>query len=80
MGGSLLRFSFLAALAFLTRETTTSPEGNASRANASRGDAVTETTAHRLAQAFRGIKVDDVAPRLQKEFFDRMVKLAPPKS
>jgi creatinine amidohydrolase len=54
-------------------------EGNASRANAARGDVVTKAEAHRLALAIRAIKADSVGPRLQREFFDRMVKLSPSK-
>jgi creatinine amidohydrolase len=54
-------------------------EGNAARANAARGDVVTKAEAHHLAQAIRAIKQDEVAPRLQREFFDRMVRLSPPK-
>lgn len=55
-------------------------EGNASRASAARGDAITKAEAHRLALAIRAIKADSVGPRLQREFFDRMVKLTPPKN
>jgi creatinine amidohydrolase len=54
-------------------------EGNAARANAARGDVVTKAEAHRLALAIRAIKQDEVGPRLQREFFDRMVRLSPPK-
>jgi len=54
-------------------------EGNAARATAARGQAATKAMAQRLAGDFRAIKQDEVAPRLQREFFDRAAKPAPPK-
>jgi creatinine amidohydrolase len=54
-------------------------EGNATRANAARGDVITKAEAHHLALAIRAIKQDSVGPRLQREFFDRMVRLSPPR-
>jgi creatinine amidohydrolase len=53
--------------------------GNAARANAARGQAATSAMAHHLAEDFRAIKQDEVAPRLQREFFERVARLAPPK-
>lgn len=44
--------------------------GDASGATAARGTASMEYAAAQLAQALRAIKADEVAPRLQKEFFD----------
>lgn len=46
-------------------------QGDAAGSNALRGDAITKSTAQRLAEAFRAIKADDVSPRLQKEFFEK---------
>jgi creatinine amidohydrolase len=45
--------------------------GDASGATAARGAAMTQYAASRLAVALRAIKADQVAPRLQKEFFER---------
>jgi len=45
--------------------------GDASGATAARGTALVDFTAERMAAAIRAIKADQVAPRLQKEFFDR---------
>jgi len=44
--------------------------GDSVGANAARGDAMMKSTAERLAAAIRAIKADQIAPRLQKEFFD----------
>ena len=45
--------------------------GDASGATAARGTALVDFTAERMAAAIRAIKADQVAPRLQKEFFDK---------
>jgi creatinine amidohydrolase len=54
-------------------------EGNATKATAARGEAATQAMAQRLAEDFRAIKQDEAAPRLQREFFESVAKLAPPK-
>jgi creatinine amidohydrolase len=54
-------------------------EGNAAKATAARGQAATQAMAQRLAEYFRAIKQDEVAPRLQREFFDKVAKPAQPK-
>lgn len=54
-------------------------EGNAAGATAARGEAATRAMARRLAEAIRAIKRDEVGPRLQREFFERVVKPTPPK-
>jgi len=46
--------------------------GDASGATAARGAALVEATAERMAAAIRAIKADQVSPRLQKEFFDKI--------
>jgi creatinine amidohydrolase len=46
--------------------------GDASGATAARGAALVEATADRMAAAIRAIKADQVSPRLQKEFFDKI--------
>ena len=48
--------------------------GDASGATAARGKALTEYTAGRLAEAIRAVKADAESPRLQQEFFDKMLK------
>lgn len=48
--------------------------GNAAGATAARGEAATRAMARRLAEDIRAIKQDEVGPRLQREFFDRMVQ------
>lgn len=45
--------------------------GDASGATATRGKALTEYTAKRLAAAIRAVKADEESPRLQKEFFEK---------
>lgn len=45
--------------------------GDASGATAARGQALVDADAAALAAAIRGIKADEVAPALQKEFFER---------
>ncbi|NIM49393.1 MAG: creatininase family protein [Gemmatimonadales bacterium] len=52
--------------------------GNAAGATAARGEAATKAMARRLAEDIRAIKQDEVGPRLQREFFDRMVRLNTP--
>jgi creatinine amidohydrolase len=47
--------------------------GDASGATAKRGKALTEYTAARIAEAIRAIKADEESPRLQKEFFEKML-------
>jgi creatinine amidohydrolase len=47
--------------------------GNAAGATAARGEATMRAMARRLAENIRAIKQDEVAPRLQREFFERMV-------
>jgi creatinine amidohydrolase len=54
-------------------------EGNAAGATAARGEAATNAMARRLADDIRTIKRDEVAPRLQREFFEKVAKPAPPK-
>lgn len=48
--------------------------GDSSAANAARGEAMTQQTVARLVAALRAIKADTVAPRLQKEFFEKVGK------
>ncbi len=48
--------------------------GNAAGATAARGEAATGAMARHLADTIRAIKQDEVGPRLQREFFDRMVR------
>jgi creatinine amidohydrolase len=48
--------------------------GDASGATAARGKALTEYTAGRLAEAIRAVKADEESPRLQREFFEKMLK------
>jgi creatinine amidohydrolase len=45
-------------------------QGDASGATAARGAALQEIRADAIASAIRGIKADQVGPRLQKEFFE----------
>lgn len=45
--------------------------GDSSAANAARGEAATKATAENIANAIRAIKSDQVAPRLQREFFEK---------
>jgi creatinine amidohydrolase len=45
-------------------------EGDASGANAARGQAAVKARADSIATAIRAIKADSVAPKLQQEFFD----------
>ena len=47
--------------------------GDASGATAARGRALTEYTAGRLAEAIRAVKADEESPRLQEEFFKKML-------
>lgn len=53
--------------------------GNAAGATAARGEAATSAMARGLAADIRAIKQDEVGPRLQREFFDRMVRLNTPR-
>jgi len=53
--------------------------GNAAGATATRGEATMSAMARRLAENFRAIKQDEVAPRLQREFYERMVRRTPPR-
>ncbi|UCG88275.1 MAG: creatininase family protein [Gemmatimonadota bacterium] len=53
--------------------------GNAAGATAARGEAATRAMARRLAEDIRAIKQDEVGPRLQRGFFDRMVRLNTPR-
>ena len=46
-------------------------QGDASGATTTRGDAVFSVTSARVAQAIKAIKVDTIAPQLQREFFER---------
>jgi creatinine amidohydrolase len=46
-------------------------QGDASGATAERGKALMDVRADYLAAAIRAIKADTVAPRLQKEFFEK---------
>jgi creatinine amidohydrolase len=48
--------------------------GDSAGASAARGKAMTEQTVARLVAALRAIKADTVAPRLQKEFFEKVGK------
>jgi creatinine amidohydrolase len=49
-------------------------DGDSARATAARGEAITDSTAARIANAIRAIKRDETGPRLQREFFDRAAK------
>jgi len=49
-------------------------QGNSAGATAARGQATTDAIATQIANALRAIKRDEVAPRLQKEFFERAAK------
>ncbi len=51
--------------------------GDAAGATAARGEATMRAMALRLAENIRAIKQDEVAPRLQREFFERMVRPTP---
>jgi creatinine amidohydrolase len=51
--------------------------GSAAGATAARGQALTTAMAQRLAELIRAIKQDEDAPRLQREFFERMVRPTP---
>jgi len=53
--------------------------GNAAGATAARGEAATTAMAQRLAERIRAIKQDEAGPRLQREFFDRMLRPNPPR-
>lgn len=48
--------------------------GDSAGATAARGQALTNQTVARIAAALRAIKADQVAPRLQREFFDQTTK------
>ncbi len=48
--------------------------GDSAGATAARGQAMTAQTVARVVAAIRAIKADQVAPRLQKEFFDKTTK------
>jgi creatinine amidohydrolase len=48
--------------------------GDASGATATRGAAMVQYAAARLATALRAIKADQVSPRLQQEFFERAAR------
>lgn len=48
--------------------------GDSAGATAARGQAMTAQTVARVVAAIRAIKADQVAPRLQKEFFDKTGK------
>ncbi len=52
-------------------------QGNSAGATAARGQAATDATAARIANALRAIKRDETALRLQKEFFERAAKPKP---
>jgi creatinine amidohydrolase len=54
-------------------------EGDPSGATAARGAAASSAMARYLADAIRAIKRDEVAARLQREFFERSVKPAAPR-
>jgi len=54
-------------------------EGNAAGATAARGEAATQAIARRLAGDIRAIKRDEAGPRLQREFFERVVQPSPPR-
>jgi creatinine amidohydrolase len=49
-------------------------QGDAAGATAARGEASTNATAARIANALRAIKRDETGPRLQKEFFEKAAK------
>jgi creatinine amidohydrolase len=49
-------------------------QGNSAGATAARGQAATDASAAQIANAFRAIKRDETALRLQKEFFERAAK------
>lgn len=48
--------------------------GDSAAATATRGQALQQQTILRIVAALRAIKADQVAPRLQKEFFDKTTK------
>jgi len=48
--------------------------GDSASATAARGQAITDGTAARIANAIRAIKRDETAPRLQKEYFEKAAK------
>ena len=52
-------------------------QGDSTNATAARGQATTDAIATRIANALRAIKRDEVGPRLQKEFFERVAKPKP---
>jgi len=54
-------------------------EGNAAGATAARGEAATQAMVRRLAEDIRAIKRDEAGPRLQREFFERVVQPSPPR-
>jgi creatinine amidohydrolase len=49
-------------------------QGDSAGATAARGQAMSQQTTARIVAALRAIKADQVAPRLQKEFFDKTSK------
>jgi creatinine amidohydrolase len=51
--------------------------GDSAGATAARGQASTNATAVRIANALRAIKRDETGPRLQKEFFEKATKPVP---
>jgi creatinine amidohydrolase len=55
------------------KEAPTGYLGDASGATATRGKALAEYTAKRLAEAIRAVKADEESPRLQREFFEKML-------
>jgi creatinine amidohydrolase len=52
-------------------------QGDSTNATAARGQATTDAIATRIANALRAIKRDEVGPRLQKEFFERVARPKP---
>lgn len=49
-------------------------QGDSSGATAERGEALNQLSAARLAAAIQGIKADESAPRLQRQFFDESLR------
>ncbi|MBM3726114.1 MAG: creatininase family protein [Acidobacteria bacterium] len=48
--------------------------GDATGANAARGQVVTRAAIERIANILRAVKADEIAPRLQREFYERSSK------
>jgi creatinine amidohydrolase len=60
----------------LVRVSGSADHGDPSGATAVRGKALMEYSAHRAAEAIRAVKADEESPRLQKEFFEKILNPA----